>query len=208
MLRLSQGWVVRVAKRLSLESTLRPVVGRSFVKRFPTPFPVVAGTSNANPFQYTGRENDATGIYFYRARYYHPALHRFPSEDPIESRSGSYNLFSYVNNNPINQIDPSGKASTSRRNCTNTSPECDRYGPCDQYQGANARCFCKCMGDDDWSQAVRCCLRDLDDRGFNRDLAHAICWSNATMAGFTYPAADLDRCYEKCKNEQTRKCEC
>ena len=57
-------------------------------------------------------------------------------------------------------------------------------------------------------QAVRCCLRDLDDRGFNRDLAHAICWSNATMAGFTYPAADLDRCYEKCKNEQTRKCEC
>ena len=61
------------------------------------------GASNTSPFQYTGRENDATGLYFYRARYYHPALQRFPSEDPLESRSGSYNLFSYVNNNPINR---------------------------------------------------------------------------------------------------------
>src|SRR6202035_2928985 len=29
-----------------------------------------AGAANANSFQYTGRENDGTGLYFYRARYY------------------------------------------------------------------------------------------------------------------------------------------
>ena len=36
-----------------------------------------------NSYQYTGRENDGTGLYFYRARYYAPALGRFISEDPI-----------------------------------------------------------------------------------------------------------------------------
>jgi hypothetical protein len=28
------------------------------------------GTSNSNSYQYTGRENDGTGLYYYRARYY------------------------------------------------------------------------------------------------------------------------------------------
>lgn len=42
------------------------------------------GLSSSNPFQYTGRENDHTGLYYYRARYYHPGLQRFISEDPIE----------------------------------------------------------------------------------------------------------------------------
>jgi RHS repeat-associated protein len=44
-----------------------------------------AGTSTANPFQYTGRETDGTGLYFYRARYYMPATSRFVSEDPISA---------------------------------------------------------------------------------------------------------------------------
>ncbi len=38
---------------------------------------------SSNPYQYTGRENDGTGLYFYRARYYSPQLHRFLGEDPI-----------------------------------------------------------------------------------------------------------------------------
>ena len=43
------------------------------------------GTSSTNPFQYTDRENDGTGLYYYRARFYHPELQRFISEDPIYS---------------------------------------------------------------------------------------------------------------------------
>jgi len=39
--------------------------------------------SSQNSFQYTGRENDGTGLYYYRARYYSPVLHRFLGEDPI-----------------------------------------------------------------------------------------------------------------------------
>jgi len=34
-------------------------------------------------FRYTGRENDGTGLYYYRARYYHPGAKRFIAEDPI-----------------------------------------------------------------------------------------------------------------------------
>jgi RHS repeat-associated protein len=44
--------------------------------------------ANANAFQYTGRENDRTGLYYYRARYYSPTLERFVSEDPIRLRGG------------------------------------------------------------------------------------------------------------------------
>ena len=39
--------------------------------------------SSTNSFQFTGRENDGAGLYYYRARYYSPELERFISEDPI-----------------------------------------------------------------------------------------------------------------------------
>ncbi|MBI2526322.1 MAG: RHS repeat protein [Candidatus Rokubacteria bacterium] len=64
---------------------------------------------DSNPFQYTGRELDAgTGLYYYRARYYHPGLQRFISEDPIEFAGGDMNLYAYVFNDPVNAADPSG----------------------------------------------------------------------------------------------------
>jgi RHS repeat-associated protein len=70
----------------------------------------VTGASDTNPFQYTGRENEGTGLYYYRARYHHPQLQRFISEDPIEFAGGDINLYAYVGNSPIDSIDPSGEA--------------------------------------------------------------------------------------------------
>ena len=67
----------------------------------------VTGTST-NPFQYTGRENDGTGLYYYRARYYSPTLQRFISEDPIGFEGGDVNFYAYVLNNPIRFQDPFG----------------------------------------------------------------------------------------------------
>ena len=66
------------------------------------------GTVSTNPFQFTARENDNTGLYYYRARYYHPVLQRFISEDPIEFAGGDVNLYGYVRNNPTAFIDPLG----------------------------------------------------------------------------------------------------
>jgi RHS repeat-associated protein len=75
------------------------------------------GTASSNSTQFTGRENDGTGIYYYRARYYDPSLQRFLSEDPWYSgyrraseggNEGSENLYSYVRGNPISYTDPMG----------------------------------------------------------------------------------------------------
>jgi len=66
-----------------------------------------SGNSNGNTSQYTGRENDGTGLYYYRGRYYSPSLQRFISEDPI-GLAGGINLYAYVGNNPINFTDPFG----------------------------------------------------------------------------------------------------
>lgn len=69
---------------------------------------MTTGTTNANPFQYVGRENDSTGLYYYRARYYLPSTHRFISEDPLGFLGGNLNLYAYVMSNPVNFIDPFG----------------------------------------------------------------------------------------------------
>lgn len=67
------------------------------------------GTSN-NKLRYTGREQDEdTGLYYYRARYYDPEVGRFLTEDPLGFDAGDVNFYAYVGNNPINYNDPSGK---------------------------------------------------------------------------------------------------
>jgi RHS repeat-associated protein len=68
-----------------------------------------SGAASANPSQYTGRENEGNGLYFYRNRYYSPALARFISEDPLEFNGGSTNVYSYVKDSPTNLRDPSGE---------------------------------------------------------------------------------------------------
>jgi RHS repeat-associated protein len=59
-----------------------------------------SGTASSNAQKYTGREDDGTALFYYRARYYSPSLHRFVSEDPI-GLAGGINLCAYVENNPI-----------------------------------------------------------------------------------------------------------
>ncbi len=68
-----------------------------------------SGDASSNRFQYTGRENDGTGLYYYRARYYSPSFGRFISEDPLGLEEG-LNLYSYVRQDPLNNVDPSGQA--------------------------------------------------------------------------------------------------
>jgi len=67
-----------------------------------------AGAANGNSYQFTGRENDGTSLYNYRARYYSPTLQRFLSQDPIGFAGGDANLYGYVWENPTNWIDPNG----------------------------------------------------------------------------------------------------
>jgi RHS repeat-associated protein len=66
-----------------------------------------SGATSGNALKYTAREDDGTGLYFYRARYYHPSRQRFISEDPI-GLAGGPNVYSYVHNNPMSYSDPLG----------------------------------------------------------------------------------------------------
>jgi RHS repeat-associated protein len=84
--------------------------GSSLVQYAYEPFgnTTITSGSSTNSYQYTGRENDGTGLYFYRARYYSPALQRFVSEDPIGSHGG-INFYAYAGNDPVSYVDPQGK---------------------------------------------------------------------------------------------------
>ncbi|SPP63194.1 Rhs family protein (fragment) [Nitrospira lenta] len=64
--------------------------------------------SSSNVLQYTGRENDGTGLYYYRNRYAMPKTHRFMNEDPLRYAGGDLNVFAYVWNSPIQLRDPLG----------------------------------------------------------------------------------------------------
>jgi RHS repeat-associated protein len=70
-----------------------------------------SGEASANPTQFTGRENDGTGLYYYRARYYDPIHSRFISEDPAGFAAGGPNLHSYVGDDPTDATDSAGECS-------------------------------------------------------------------------------------------------
>jgi RHS repeat-associated protein len=64
------------------------------------------GVSDAQG-RFTGREQDSEHSYYYRARYYDPEVGRFLSEDPAGGDQAG-NAYAYVENDPVNAIDPSG----------------------------------------------------------------------------------------------------
>ena len=59
-------------------------------------------------FRYTGQQYlGGLNLYYYKARFYSPALGRFLQTDPIGT-ADDLNLYAYVGNNPVNFSDPTG----------------------------------------------------------------------------------------------------
>lgn len=60
-------------------------------------------------FGFTGqRFDDETGLYYFKNRYYSARLGRFLQPDPIGYDGEDLNLYTYVNNDPLNFTDPMG----------------------------------------------------------------------------------------------------
>jgi RHS repeat-associated protein len=72
------------------------------------------GTQDFVNQKFTGQERDSeTGLDFFQARYFSAALGRFNSPDPSNAGASlfnpqSWNGYTYVTNNPLTLIDPSG----------------------------------------------------------------------------------------------------
>ena len=63
--------------------------------------------ANYKTVRYSGKERDATGLYYYGFRYYAPWLQRWVNPDPAGDIDGQ-NLFLFVSQSPVGKRDPVG----------------------------------------------------------------------------------------------------
>ncbi|QEZ93479.1 cytotoxic necrotizing factor Rho-activating domain-containing protein [Proteus sp. CD3] len=68
--------------------------------------------ANYKTIRYSGKEKDATGLYYYGYRYYQPWIGRWLSADPAGTVDG-LNLYRMVRNNSVTLRDPDGRMPSS-----------------------------------------------------------------------------------------------
>ena len=94
---------------LELDSQAR-VIRRETYHPFGTTAFSEKGDSSESSYRtlwYSGKELDATGLYYYGLRYYMPWLQRWINPDPKGYMDGS-NIYAFVGNNPVSFVDTDG----------------------------------------------------------------------------------------------------
>ena len=90
-----------------------------------TPYGSIAFGTAPNGVGYTGHINDPeTGLVYMQARYYDAATGHFLSVDPVSPDAGNafnFNRYAYASNNPIRNLDPTGKSTCADANCVHST---------------------------------------------------------------------------------------
>lgn len=107
--------------------------------------------SASNEIRFPGQYHDReTGLYYNYFRYYNPKTGRYITPDPI-GLDGGINLFAYVQNNPVNEIDPVGLISLPdielyfEERAMRQLAEEHTVAAFIDVSGASAACLAKCM---------------------------------------------------------------
>ena len=83
------------------------VVARYFYEPFGGVFSMSGPLAEANVYRFSSKETDPSGLVYYLYRYYDSAVQRWINRDPIHE-AGGWNLYGFVNNNPVSHFDPFG----------------------------------------------------------------------------------------------------
>ncbi|MFN8525664.1 MAG: RHS repeat-associated core domain-containing protein [Chloroflexota bacterium] len=125
---------VGTVRALTDGTTTAPAPAKVTQRTDTNPFGVVTGNagSKTQPFGFTGEQRDANGLINLRARVYDPSVGRFLQRDPFGGMIASplsLNRFSYVANNPLKLVDPSGLTPSKviQDNTTSTGDKCLSY---------------------------------------------------------------------------------
>jgi RHS repeat-associated protein len=152
---------------LGSSSVVMTQAGTSFYTR-QTYFPYGAqrtteGSALPTDYTFTGQKSDdSTGLMFYGARYYDVSLGRFTQPDtivPSPLNPQSLNRFSYVRNNPVNLVDPTGH---------DEEPPCQSWDSwCweNRYWTAQGKCYRESTGE--WTRE---CAPTIQDPGIAIEL--------------------------------------
>jgi len=137
--------------------------------------PTSTGSPSTNPFQFTGRENDGTGLEYFRARYYSPSTDRFISQDPLMCgvthtvavqaliRDPQFlDGYAYVDDSPVTYSDPTGL----QKDCNYYNQICSKVSPFDYfvyfYYCNLAPFVCQHGSTQPGASCIRQCLKDGD----------------------------------------------
>jgi len=119
-----------VADHLGSASVTRQTNGATVTQRY-TPYGAIRGggiNQMAADYTFTGQTDDpGTGLIDYNARAYDPMLGRFIMADPVLD---GLNRYTYVGNNPINAIDPTGNS-----DCPPADVGCNSRSKADEFEG-------------------------------------------------------------------------
>jgi RHS repeat-associated protein len=92
----------------SIDATTATVTGNFEYGPFGETIRLTPNANNQSPFRFSTKyTDDESDFLYYGYRYYNPSTGRWLNRDPIGEKGG-FNLYRYVGNNPIDNVDPYG----------------------------------------------------------------------------------------------------